>query len=243
MNRNVRSYKSTWSFQWIRSLGVLGVVAVGAVSMPAMAMEDESIYSYTLIEVDSGKVRNQPGSIQLLGAEGWIGGDYNRFAWRFDGERRQGKTEVVETQALYSRYIAPFWDLQGGIRHDSKPVGEDYAVIGLRGLAPYAFDVDLQMFVRSDGKVLARTRFENDFLMTNRFILRPFINGEWSASNLSDEVASGLYQADFGVQARYEFSRKFAPYIEVSRTLYPETQSGSNLSPITEYRVGLRLIF
>ena len=227
----------------LRLTGIAACLA-GLISVsPSMAAEDESIYSYTLIEADTGKARKQLGTIQTLGAEGWIGGDFNRFWWRFNGERSQGRTEVVETQALYSRYIAPFWDLQAGIRHDSKPSSENYAVIGLRGLAPYAFDVDLRAFIRSDGKLLARTRFENDFLITNRFILRPFVNGEWSASNLSAEIRSGLYRADIGVQARYEFSRKVAPYIELSRTFYPRAQSGSGAQATTELRAGMRLIF
>lgn len=226
-----------------RFIGIVACLAGLGATAPSLAAEDDSIYSYTLIEADTGKIRNQPGSLQTLGAEGWIGGDFNRFWWRFNGDRRQGRTEAVEMQALYSRYIAPFWDLQGGIRHDAKPVSENYAVIGLRGLAPYSFDVDLQAFIRSDGKMLARTRFENDFLITNRFIVRPFVNGEWSASNLSAEVRSGLYRADLGVQVRYEFTRKVAPYVELSRTFYPRAQGGSGLGATTELRAGMRLIF
>lgn len=239
----VKPHSPTMASTLLRLIGLAACLGGLMAVTPSMAAEDESIYSYTLIEADTGKARNQSGSIQTLGAEGWIGGDFNRFAWRFDGERSQGRTDAVEAQALYSRYIAPFWDLQAGIRHDAKPTSENYAVIGLRGLAPYAFDVDLQAFIRSDGKLLARTRFENDFLITNRFILRPFINGEWSASNLSAEIRSGLYRADFGVQARYEFSRKVAPYIELSRTFYSRAQSGSGTQATTELRAGMRLIF
>ena len=100
----------------------------------------------------------------------------------------------------------------------------------------------LKLFVRNDGKVSARTRFENDFLLTNRFIARPYINVEWSASNLDPTVRRGPYQTDVGLQARYEFNRRVAPYVDVSRTFYPRAQSGGQ-RPATTVRAGLRLIF
>lgn len=225
--------------------GVAGMLT-GALllSLPSVGWaEGDPVYSYTRIELDTGKAGKQPGSQQTLKSEGWIGGDFNRFWWRAEAERSRGRTETSEVQALYSRYVAPFWDLQGGIRHDLRPSSENYAVIGLRGLAPYSFDVDLQAFVRSDGKLLARARFENDFLITNRLIARPFVYGQWSASNLGAKVRSGLYRAEAGIQVRYEITRKVAPYIEVSRSFYPGAAAGSGLRPTNEVRVGMRLIF
>lgn len=221
---------------------IVGAVMAIIMTSAAQAMEDESVHSYAKIEADTGKVRHRSGSVQSLGVDGWIGGDFNRLWYQLDGERRGSTTEVAEVQALYGRYIAPFWDFQMGIRHDDRPDGRDYAVIGFRGLAPYAFDVDLKLFARDDGKLLARTRFENDFLMTNRFIVRPYVNAEWSASNLDATVRSGLYQADFGIQTRYEFNRRFAPYIDVSRTFLPRATGGGEKAA-TLVRVGLRLIF
>ncbi|MCY1171723.1 Copper resistance protein B [compost metagenome] len=129
-----------------------------------------------------------------------------------------------------------------GLRHDERPGQRDYLAVGVRGLAPYAFDVDLKLFVRNDGKVSARTRFEYDFLLTNRFIARPYINVEWSASNLNPTVRRGPYQADTGLQARYEFNRRVAPYVDVSRTFYPRAQSGGQRTATT-VRAGLRMIF
>lgn len=69
--------------------------------------------------------------------------------------------------------------------------------------------------------------------------------GNGPASNLSAEIRSGLYWADLDVQARHEFSRKVAPYIELSRTFYPRAQSesGSGAQATTEVHAGMRLIF
>ncbi|AFU44946.1 copper resistance B family protein [Acidovorax sp. KKS102] len=226
----------------LASLRWLAAAALGLSALSAQAMEDESIYSYTKIEAGTGKIRGQAGSSQSLSVDGWIGGDFNRLWYQFDGERAGGRIEAAELQLLYGRYIAPFWDAQVGLRHDARPGKRNYLTLGVRGLAPYAFDVDLKLFVRDDGKVSARTRFENDFLLTNRFVARPYVNVEWSASNVDATVRRGLYQADFGLQARYEFNRQFAPYVDVSRTFYPRAQSGGP-RPATTVRAGLRVIF
>ena len=186
-------------------------------------MEDDSIYSYTLIEADAGKVRGQSGSAQSLAIDGWVGGDFNRLWYQLDTERRGGRTEAAELQLLYGRYIAPFWDAQIGLRRDERPDGRNYLALGVRGLAPYAFDVDLKLFVRDDGKVFARTL-------------------EWSASDIHATVRRGAYQADLGVQARYEFNRRVAPYVSLSRTFYPRAQSGGETAA-TQWRAGLRLLF
>ena len=195
-----------------------GVLLLAAAAFAAQAMEDESIHSYTLIEAGAGKVLGQSGSVQSLAVDGWVGGDFNRLWYQMDAERRGGRTEAVELQLLYGRYIVPFWDAQIGLRRDERPNRRSYLTLGVRGLAPYAFDVDLKLFVRDDGKVFARTRFENDFLLTNRFIVTPSLGLEWSASDVDATVRRGPYQADLGVRARCEFNRRVAPYLSRLRT-------------------------
>ncbi|PZP91390.1 MAG: copper-binding protein [Variovorax paradoxus] len=219
-----------------------GALLLAASTLSAQAMEDESIYSYTRVEAGAAKVRGQPGSAATLGVDGWVGGDFNRLWYQLDAERRGGRTEAAELQLLYGRYIAPFWDAQIGLRRDQRPDTRDYLALGVRGLAPYAFDVDLKLFVRDDGKLSARVRVENDFLLTNRFIVTPSVGAEWSASDIDATVRRGVYQADLGVQARYEFNRRVAPYVGLSRTVYMRTKPGGE-SAATLWQVGLRLVF
>ena len=170
------------------------------------------------------------------------GGDFNRLWYSLDAEQRSGRTEAAELQVLYGRYIRPFWDAQIGLRRDERPQQRDYLALGVRGLAPYAFDVDLKLFIRDDGKVFARTRFENSFLITNRFIVSPSVDLEWSASDIDTTVRRGAYQVDVGVQARYEFNRRVAPYLGLKRTFYPRSQSGGETAA-TQWQAGLRLLF
>lgn len=213
-----------------------------AAAAGASAMEDESIFSATRVTVDTGKVRGQAGSVQSIGIDGWVGGDINRLWYQYDGERSGGRTATSELQLLYGRYLAPFWDGQIGLRRDERPDGRSYLALGGRGLAPYAFDVDLKLYVRDDGKLFARTLAETDFLLTNRFIVTPSLGIEWSASNVDATIRSGPYQADVGLRARYEFNRRIAPFVDVSRTFYPRAADGGE-SASTQVRGGLRLLF
>ncbi len=224
----------------VRRLGWVGVLS--AVAGTAHAMEDESIYSATVLEAAAGKVRGQSGSSQRLSVDGWAGSDVHRLWYQLDADRSAGRTESAELQLLYGRYFAPFWDAQVGIRRDLRPGKRTYFVAGVRGLAPYAFDVDLKLFIRADGKVSARTRLENEFLLTNRLILTPSLGVEWSASNLDATIRRGAYQVDFGLQARYEFNRRLAPYVSVNRSLYPRARLGGDAAT-TQWQAGLRVLF
>lgn len=231
--------QTTFPKQATLAVTTLAVMLAAALPLAAHAHDDNMIFSTTRIEADAGQFDSQ--SSQTWRADGWIGRDYNRFAWRTQGARTGGKTDEADVQALYSRYLASFWDIQAGVRHQFKPDGKDYGVIALRGLAPYAFDVDTAAFVRTDGKLFARTRFEYDLLMTNRFVVRPFVAADWAMQSIQDEdIRSGITSSEVGVNLRYEIKRSFAPYVEVSH------QTHRNISATergTAVRAGLRLLF
>lgn len=214
-------------------------IALAATS-GANAMEDDAIFNATRLEMDTGRA-NGGGNVQSIRGEGWIGTDYNRFAWKAEGAREHGTTSDVELQALYARYLAPFWELQMGVRHQDKPDSRNYVAVGVRGLAPYSFDVDLALFVRSDGKLFARTRAEYDLLWTNRLIFRPYAFADWSASHIAaDDIKRGAESIEAGVNLRYEISRAVAPYVEVARN---QRYAISGRQGISSVRLGLRLLF
>lgn len=85
--------------------------------------------------------------------EGWIGGDINRFAVKSEGEGTVGGSlERAEVQALYSRAIDPWFNLQAGVRQDfGEGPDRSYAVIGIDGLAPYWFEVGAEAFLSTRG--------------------------------------------------------------------------------------------
>ena len=159
------------------------------------------------------------------GAQGWTGGDINRFWWKTEGEGEiNGKLHEVEVQALYSRAIAPFWDVQAGVRQDFRPDGEDatHLTVGLQGVAPYWFEMGAAAFLSTEGDLTARVEAEYDLRITNRWILQPAIEVDLSASDIPEqELGSGLTSVTTGLRLRYEVRKAFAPYlgVEWSRSL------------------------
>lgn len=155
--------------------------------------------------------------------QGWVGGDYNRIWVKSEGEQplRDGGGEF-EVQALYGRLIAPYWDLQAGVRYDRRlGPGDDlsrvHLVVGLEGLAPYWFDLEPAVFLSDDGDLSFRVTASYDMLLTQRLILQPKIEINLAAQTVEEwGVGSGLSDIGAALRLRYEFRREFAPYMGVS---------------------------
>lgn len=165
---------------------------------------------------------NEGDALFLWDAQGWLGGDYNKLWVKTEGEYLFGgnRFEEAETQALYSRAIARYWDVQAGVRQDFKPdPSRTYGVIGLQGLAPYWFEVDSAFFVSDKGDVTARIEAEYDLLFTQRLILQPRAELNFAFQDVEElGIGSGLSTAELGLRLRYEIRRELAPYIGVSWT-------------------------
>lgn len=151
--------------------------------------------------------------------EAWFGGDINRLTIKSEGEGvfRQG-IESAEVQALYSRAIGPYFNLQAGIRHDFQPSPtRTYATIGFEGLAPYWFEVEGAAFLSNKGDVLGRLEGYYDQRLTQRLVLQPRVEFNLSAQDIPENrIGSGLVDAELGLRLRYEITRQFGPYIGVS---------------------------
>ena len=158
----------------------------------------------------------------LWDAQGWWGGDRNKIWLKTEGEYSfdEDAFEEAEVQALWSRAISTFFDVQAGVRHDFLP-GDDrtYGVVGVQGLAPYWFEVDAALFVSDDGDVSARIEAEYELLLTQRLILQPRTELTFAAQDVAEYgVGSGLSSAELGARLRYEIKREFAPYIGIDWT-------------------------
>jgi copper resistance protein B len=192
------------------------------------------------------------GETWLWDVQGWSGGDINRFWWKSEGEGDfDDGLEEAEFQALYSRAVTPFWDVQAGVRQDFRPDGEDttHLVLGLQGLAPYWWEVDAAAFLSTEGDLTARVEAEYDQRITQRLILQPRLEIDASASDIPQlEIGSGLSSVEAGLRLRYEFRKEFAPYvgIEWSRAIgntadYIEARGGDPED--TRFVVGLKAWF
>ncbi|ATE65814.1 copper resistance protein B [Rhizorhabdus dicambivorans] len=148
--------------------------------------------------------------------EGWYGGDYDRLWVKTEGEGGfGGAIESAEVQALWSRAIGPWFNLQTGLRYDFRPRPDRaHLAMGVQGLAPYWFEVDVAAFLSDRGDLTARLEAEYDQRITNRLILQPSAEIELSAQNVpSVGISAGLSTIEAGLRLRYEVVPEFAPYL------------------------------
>lgn len=173
----------------------------------------------TKIIIDQLEWRDTNGSNPIaLEAQAWVGRDRHKLWIKTEIEKRNSTTEEAEVQALFSRALAPFWDIQAGVRHDSKPSPtRNWGVLGLQGLAPYNFELDTALFIGDSGDTAARFKAEYELLFTQRLILSPSMEINWyGQQDLQTGRGAGLADAQAGLRLRYEIRREFAPYLGVN---------------------------
>ena len=157
-------------------------------------------------------------------AQFWYGGDTDKFWLKTEGEGALGAAfEGAEIQALWSRAIDPWFDLQAGVRQDIGP-GPDrtHLVLGIQGLAPYWFEVEAAAFLSTEGDITARFEAEYDLRLTQRLILQPNLEVDVSLQDVPElGLGSGVTAAELGARLRYEFfpgagPAVVAPYLGLS---------------------------
>lgn len=174
------------------------------------------------LRADRFEQRFQQGDNVLLhDVQAWIGSDYNKLWFKSEGEYNTSKDshEQTSVEALYSRAISPFFDLQAGYRHDfiSNADDRNFGAFGVQGLAPYFFEMQATSYISDEGYVSAALEAEYDLLLTQRLILQPRFETEIAVQDVEEyNIGSGVTGFETGARLRYEISRKFAPYVGVS---------------------------
>ncbi|MEM9255910.1 MAG: copper resistance protein B [Pseudomonadota bacterium] len=205
----------------------------------------------TMVKVDKFEVSptSADASMRLEG-EGWAGYDLNKLWFTTDVEGDQHGTETAELELYYSRAIAPFWDLQAGLRRDFRPrPGQDWLALGVKGLAPYFFEMDAVLYAADGDDFGVDVSIEYELLFTQRLILSPEV--EVTAFSFHDRArgqGDGLSTLEAGLRLRYEVRREFAPYVGIHwEKLYGGTadyaqEEGEDDSDVTLV-VGIRAWF
>lgn len=183
-------------------------------------------------------------------ASAWFGTDLNRLWLRSEGERVDGHTEAANVEVLYGRSVSAWWDAVGGVRQETRPgPSSTWAAFGVQGLAPYKFEVQATAYVGHGGRVEANVEAEYELLLTNRLILQPLVELDFAAKDdVERGVGSGLSKVEAGVRLRYEFTRRFAPYVGVvherafGRTADLREADGEHVSD-TRFVAGVRMWF
>lgn len=187
------------------------------------------------------------GNGQAWETTGWIGGNINRLWLRSEGERSGSRTESSSLEALYGRSVSPWWDVLVGVRQDFRPAdSRTWAAVGIQGLAPYKFESSATLYLGSGGQVLAKAEVEYEVLLTNRLILQPLVEATLAAKDEPEHgIGRGLNKIETGLRLRYEFSRRFAPYIGISheRSFGDAADQAGDHARDTRWVAGVRMWF
>lgn len=189
---------------------------IGYGQMPGLHMLDDAARGVLLIDrMEYFDGRN--GNGVALDAQGWYGTDANKLWFKAEGETGAGRLQDLRTEVLWARPIGIYWDTQFGVRHDfGVGPGRTWAAFGVEGLAPYFFNVAATFYVGQAGRTALRFESEDELLLTQRLILQPrFEVNLYGRDDRARGIGSGLSDATAGVRLRYEFTRKFAPYVGV----------------------------
>jgi copper resistance protein B len=164
------------------------------------------------------------GGEQLVEYDGelWIGGDIHRLWLKGAGEQATAASDgFTELQALYSRALTSFWNLQAGVRVDHRygdgTLTRGHLGAGLEGIAPYWFEVEAFGFVSQDGDVSARLEASYDLRLTQRLAVESEVETSLAFQAVEEwGLGQGINDIELGSRIRYEFVREFAPYVGYS---------------------------
>lgn len=170
----------------------------------------------TKFQLDSLEyVHGREGAAQAWDLRAWTGHNLNRLWLRTEGTRSNGHLEDGDAELLWGHAIGPWWDLMLGARHDLGPgPTRNWLAVGLQGIAPYKFDDQATLYLGPGGRSALRLRISQEWLFTQRLILEPEF--ELNAYNRSDPLrghGAGVTDTALTFRLRYEFTRKFAPYV------------------------------
>lgn len=153
-------------------------------------------------------------------ADFFYGTDELKVRWLSKGEYaiEEQAYEGLENQVVGQIPVSTFFDAKAGVRFDT-PEGPDrtYAVLGVTGLAPQWFEIDVSLYVSKDGDSSVELDAEYELLLTNHWILAATLD---AATAFSEDreigVGKGLVSTETGLRLSYDvIDRSFSPYIGV----------------------------
>jgi copper resistance protein B len=213
------------------------------------AVHDNAVHRFALLDRLETWNEDDASPIAWEGS-GWIGTDLNRAWIRSEGEALDGRVESANVELFYGRAIARWWDAVVGVRHDfGDGPSRTFAAVGVMGLAPYMFEVEATAYLGESGQTGLGLEAEYETLFTNRLILQSVIEAEaWGKDDPARGIGSGLAKVEAGFRLRYEFTRKFAPYVGIVRErVFGQTADFREAKGVevddTRFVIGLRTWF
>jgi copper resistance protein B len=178
----------------------------------------------------------------------FYGGDYHKLWVDVEGERGLKNSEWLLERAdlLFVKAISSSWDLRAGVGYaGSNEGGRSKLVLGVKGLAPYGFDVEANLNLTNKGELYGRLEAEYELLLTQRLILQPSFEVLASTKKIEPlEIGSGLSKAELALKLKYEIKREFVPYVGVSwERHFGQTKEMVGERDLINFLVGLKTWF
>ncbi|ENV50322.1 Copper resistance protein B [Acinetobacter junii CIP 107470 = MTCC 11364] len=182
-----------------------------------------------------------------------IGTDENRVFVEANLNKAESNDPNYDVSALYSRNVAPFWDVQAGLRYsedkNNKNSDRVDGVVGILGLAPYFFETKAYLYGGENNFWGASFEFDRDLLLTQKLITQPYIAADIVLNDNSDFAAkSGLSELKTGIKTRYEINKRIRPFVDVAYQ-YEKGQKLTTFQEATDsekgwlYGAGIELVF
>lgn len=221
--------------------GLMVVMALGQVARADM--NDDPLV--TMFLMDRFEVLDNDENTRVWEGSFRIGYDINKLYLYSDGEATSDGLEKSQNELVYSRAIAPFWDIQVGVVYDkNEEDSQTWGEIAISGLAPYYFETRAALLVNDEGNIGLRLDAEYEALLTQKLILTPSLEADlYTKDDPKMLVGSGLSSIEAGLRLRYEFIREFAPYIGVTwEKTFGNTREYDPIDE-TNFMVGVRFWF
>jgi copper resistance protein B len=193
--------------------------------------DDPLLYKVTLENLEIQDADEQTFSWDT---NAWIGHDLNKIYIYSEGEKVKNSSTESENQLVFSRAIAPYWDIQYGLGYDkTEDADQTWGVLAVQGLAPYFFETRAALMLGEDGNIGLRVSAEYEALITQKLILSPTIESDFYTKDTPKmEIGKGLANITAGLRLRYEIKREFAPYIGIEWS--KNFGNTDNFSPLDE---------
>jgi copper resistance protein B len=193
-----------------------GVDFTMGTSRPELA----DVQSFSAVLLDNLEVMRVDGKTSIrYDLEAWFGRTYDRAVLKAEGEIESGEIAEGRTELLWGHAVAPYWDAQLGLRHDSgEGPNRSWLAFGVEGLAPYWFELEITGYLGESSRSALRVDASYDMPITQRLVLQPRIEANfYGKDDIARGLGSGLSDISAALRLRYEFRRELAPYLGIER--------------------------
>jgi copper resistance protein B len=178
----------------------------------------------------------------------FYGGDDHKLWVDVEGEKGLKNNDwlIERADLLFVKAISSSWDLRAGVGYaGSNEGGRSKLVLGVKGLAPYGFDVEANLNLTNKGELYGKLGAEYELLLTQRLILQPSFEVLASTKKIEPiEIGSGLSKTELALRLRYEIKREYAHYVGLSwERHFGQTKEMVGERDLINFLVGLKTWF